>query len=445
MSLSRSLKTHLVSFYLGRRFLRMKRWWFKMGRRGDRRVIFYHQPDDPHSHLLLQVLPDLAEHVAVEVRVLPVPDARFTPDRERLLEWGISDDRQLADRYGLSLPPGATPAGPDLLRRAQAAAVSCAHDLAALVPIGEALLAGDSQSIPVHPDASDVLVANQTAQHRAGHYLGGTLYYEGEWFWGLDRLGLLIERLRGEGMTLPGVLPKPQVLPADAVAEGTPLEFFFSFRSPYSYLAVERTLALAAARGVPLIIRPVLPMVMRGLSVPGVKVRFIARDAARLARQQGQPFGVISDPIGPGILQCLGLFVYADAQGRGAAFIQSAARGIWSEGLDITVEADLSIIVTRAGLDWLDARPWMDRPEGAALAEANRALLLSAGLWGVPSFRYGEFTAWGQDRLAVLSQVVEEGFQGGIVGHLTGDTEQGLDGLPVGLGDVGELKSAAPT
>jgi 2-hydroxychromene-2-carboxylate isomerase len=35
-------------------------------------------------------------------------------------------------------------------------------------------------------------------------------------------------------------------------------------------------------------------------------------------------------------------------------------------------------------------------------AEEHRDALFAAGLWGVPSFRYGGFTTWGQDRLWML-------------------------------------------
>ena len=36
-------------------------------------------------------------------------------------------------------------------------------------------------------------------------------------------------------------------------------------------------------------------------------------------------------------------------------------------------------------------------------AQANATDLLVYGLWGVPSFRVGDFVAWGQDRLPLLA------------------------------------------
>jgi 2-hydroxychromene-2-carboxylate isomerase len=209
----------------------------------------------------------------------------------------------------------------------------------------------------------------------------------------VDRLGLLEERLRGEGVELPSRTVR--TVDVEPAADGQSLEFYFSFRSPYSYLAVEPILQLIEDRGVPLRIRPVLPMVMRGLSVPKAKVMYIARDCARLARQQGTPFGRIADPLGPGIERCLALFSVAEPELQ-APLVRSISRGAWSEGLDITYEPHLRSMVERAGMDWPDT---LDIEGGLEMAEANRQALLALGLWGVPSFRLGDRTAWGQDRI----------------------------------------------
>ena len=40
------------------------------------------------------------------------------------------------------------------------------------------------------------------------------------------------------------------------------------------------------------------------------------------------------------------------------------------------------------------------------IAEANRQEMMALGLWGVPSFRVGETSAWGQDRLWVIEDAL---------------------------------------
>lgn len=59
------------------------------------------------------------------------------------------------------------------------------------------------------------------------------------------------------------------------------LEFFFSFRSPYSYLAAPRAFALAGRFDVEVVFRGVIPMAMRGQSVPVAKRLHTMRDTKR--------------------------------------------------------------------------------------------------------------------------------------------------------------------
>ena len=83
------------------------------------------------------------------------------------------------------------------------------------------------------------------------------------------------------------------------------VEFFFSFRSPYSYLAGPRAFGLRDRFEIELAFRGVIPMAMRGQSVPRAKRLHTLRDADREAARLGMPFGRIHDPIGAGAMRCL--------------------------------------------------------------------------------------------------------------------------------------------
>jgi 2-hydroxychromene-2-carboxylate isomerase len=88
------------------------------------------------------------------------------------------------------------------------------------------------------------------------------------------------------------------------------------------------------------------------------------------------------------------------------AFAKSAMRGIWSEAKDVAEYVDLKDIVERAGMSWEDARAALEpAAANAALKQANGYAedLAVIGLWGVPSFRIGDFVAWGNDRLPLLA------------------------------------------
>jgi 2-hydroxychromene-2-carboxylate isomerase len=64
---------------------------------------------------------------------------------------------------------------------------------------------------------------------------------------------------------------------------------------------------------------------------------------------------------------------------------------------------DLRHVVERAGLPWTEAKAALDNEAATKWATANAADLAVIGLWGVPSFRCGDFVAWGQDRLPLLA------------------------------------------
>jgi 2-hydroxychromene-2-carboxylate isomerase len=153
------------------------------------------------------------------------------------------------------------------------------------------------------------------------------------------------------------------------------------------------------------VLRPVLPMIMRGMQVPTIKRMYIAYDAKREADRLGIPFGELCEANAAAIENLLPLAMWADQRGALLAFAKSATRGTFSEARDMTEYVDLRHVVERAGLPWDEAREVLGSPlraEALKTAQANAADLAVIGLWGVPSFRCGDFVAWGQDRLPLL-------------------------------------------
>jgi 2-hydroxychromene-2-carboxylate isomerase len=75
--------------------------------------------------------------------------------------------------------------------------------------------------------------------------------------------------------------------------------------------------------------------------------------------------------------------------------------------VDVATDAGLYLVAERAGVSQTEVdAAIVDLTEGLALADRNRAALNDAGLWGVPSFRVGAFTSWGQDRLPLVAHVL---------------------------------------
>jgi 2-hydroxychromene-2-carboxylate isomerase len=251
-----------------------------------------------------------------------------------------------------------------------------------------------------------MIQAGATRRRKLGHYLGATLYFEGEWYWGIDRLAHLEQRLRSAGLAhhvaAPLIAPAPEVECRHRPTNGhrPELHFFCSLRSPYTYLAVPRLIELARCYAARLRIRFVLPMVMRGLPVPREKRLYILRDTKREAERLGMPFGRIADPVGVPTERGLAVLHHAMAADKGPEFLWSFLRGVWAEGLDAGSDSGLRTIAVRAGLDETAVSTALRDHTWREVANRNREEMLALGLWGVPSFRVDDQPArWGQDRL----------------------------------------------
>lgn len=387
------------------------------------RLDFYFDIADPMSYVTAQAVSRLVAVYPVElaVHVITPPASDVDPAPGLRVKHAVRDARLIAEYWDVDFPAHresdsglVREVGTALIRdRPAADQLRVATELASAMwrgdkkRLGELLLAhGTESSNSVAP----ILNTNYAELRKAGHYQGAMLAYDGTWYWGIDRLPYLEAALaEATGVTAaPVVAPRPEAERGPLKLSDQPLvcELWFSFRSPYSYLALERIEAVLAPYGVPLVVKPIAPMVARGIPLPGVKRMYIVHDAKREADRHGIPFGELCDPLGPGIDHCIAIAHRAAQHGQMMAFARSAMRGIWAEALDMTEYVDLRTVVERAGIAWDDARAAL-APE--AVGEAMKAAQASAtelavySLWGVPSVRCGEFVAWGQDRLGLLA------------------------------------------
>jgi 2-hydroxychromene-2-carboxylate isomerase len=273
---------------------------------------------------------------------------------------------------------------------------------------------------------TDVLISkNQLLLRKLGHYSSAVMLYAGEWYWGVDRLHYLTSRLDAlrlrrkdeDGEELASLEQAMQMnLPAQVPAKATSLsslEMFYSFRSPYSYLALKRMYAIANAFGLKLEIRPVLPMVMRGLPVPKQKQMYIIKDANREAERNGIAFGKIFDPLGQGVERCLAVLEYAREQSREREFLLTVGHATWALGIDIATDEGMRRVTEKAGLFWPDVMAAMQDEAWKARAEENGESMLESGIWGVPCLRIGSCALWGQDRTWLLARQIEDMCQDG--------------------------------
>ena len=200
------------------------------------------------------------------------------------------------------------------------------------------------------------------------------------------------------------------------------VDVYWSFRSPYSYLATGRLVRLAADYDVDLRIRPVLPLAVREPTffdqVNPMWPPYLFRDTMRIAEYLGIPYAwPRPDPIvqdyatrkvaaeQPYIHRLTRLGVDAVLRGRGLAFIDEVSRLIWGGQVDGWNEGShLSDAAARAGLDLaqMDAAIAADPARYDALIQSNQRDHAAAGHWGVPTMVYEGEPFFGQDRIDLL-------------------------------------------
>ena len=394
----------------------------RVARGEPHRLHYFHQVDDPYSALLAQVLPRLLARydLRLDAHIVGAPADDAAPEREKLVAYSRKDAQLLARHWQLQFTDtGRQPtADACVLARRRLVAAIAADRFAQSAASVSLQLWDPAPTLP--PDRPALADPAQTDRHiadsealrqRLGHYLGATLYYAGEWYWGIDRLHHLESRLQQLGAQRSGdsaaMFPPPTELqPATRAPDAPVIDFFVSVRSPYSAIVAPRAFALAEQTGARLRLRPVLPMAMRGLAVPRSKRMYITQDAAREAYVRQIPFGRLNDPLGRPTERGLALLALAMQQGRDKSFLLSFMQGVWSEGVDAGSDRGLRRIAERAGLSWDDARLALDNGQWRQVAEANRAAMFALGLWGVPSFHVRDLAVWGQDRLWAVRQAV---------------------------------------
>ena len=388
-----------------------------------RRLELYVDIEDPWSYLTAQAISRLVQAYPVELAVHTItpPASDVDPAPTLRTRHAVRDAQQLAEYWDLEFP-GKKEADPNMVRDVGTALVRerpAADQLRAVLELGGSLWAGDRKKLAVqlgawgteaHIEVPPILNEAYARLRKTGHYQGAMIHYGGEWYWGIDRLPYLEAALaRDLGCDVAHVVsPRPQSDRGPLRLSEKPLtcELWFSFRSPYSYLALEQIEDVLAPYDIPLVLRPIPPMVARGFAVPAIKRLYIVRDAKREADRLGISFGELCDPLGAGVDNCLAIAHWAIQQGKGVAFARSAMRGIWSEARDVAEYVDLRVVVERAGLAWDEARAALEparMAEAMKQANASAADLAVIGLWGVPSFRVGDFVAWGNDRLPLLA------------------------------------------
>jgi 2-hydroxychromene-2-carboxylate isomerase len=199
-------------------------------------------------------------------------------------------------------------------------------------------------------------------------------------------------------------------------------DMFWSFRSPYSYLATARVREIVRRYEVECRLRMVYPIAVR---IPGffkrvnpLWTRYLMIDVKRTADMEGLPMGPPRpDPIAmnmatgevaaeqPHIHRLTRLAMAADEAGHGLAFIDEVSQIIWGGAVDgWDTGQHLADAAARAGLDLaqLDSAAIREADRYEHAIAGNQQALEALGHWGVPTFGFEGEPFFGQDRLPAL-------------------------------------------
>ena len=377
--------------------------------------------DDPYSAILIQVLPEFLTRfdVICTIHIVRDKQAEMFPDLHKWQRNSLIDANRLAALYGLhplSVPNKGVHSSQYYLTQLITACEQ--QDIKQCIALFLAYWGGEVSAVntSITVEKEGMLKANFLRLQQLGHYLTATIYYGGEWYWGIDRLDHLESRFNSLGLSKVSPMIKYKRTWTQHSHPSNPyiannksdksFDMYYSARSPYSYIGLEKAAAMAARLNVTLNIKPVMPMMMRGVNVPNSKKMYIFHDTKREAKKLGLEYGHVADPLGQAVINCYAMYPYAVAQAKELQYLLSFSRAVNSQGIRADMHSGLQRIIEAAGLDWHVAKQYLANEEYKTFTQQNINELSEHGLWGVPCYRYQDIIVWGQDRLWVIEQAL---------------------------------------
>ena len=198
--------------------------------------------------------------------------------------------------------------------------------------------------------------------------------------------------------------------------DNSPIDFYFDYSSPYSYIAAERVEDMLKDSGRTIRYCPILyGVITRQLNVPVLvnvpyKGAYSLRDFVRSAHYYGlemnfpDPFPVATQAAARATLM-----LREQQHPQLAAFIRTVFRAYFVDRQDITQRETLGRVAQSLDMDAEAIMQADSDPQWKELLKATVQEASEKGLFGIPYFVVDGETFWGNDRLEQLQRWVTQG------------------------------------
>ncbi|MDB9764104.1 DsbA family protein [Gammaproteobacteria bacterium] len=391
-------------------------------------VLYFHKTDDPYSHLTIQSIEKLKSSYNISFKPILVgeEDAEAIHETSLYSKYCLEDVKRIAPFYDIAFPGNSYPSK-EMVYKANSilSAVNESKFSEIAIKVSFALWSGDEDTIDnlgvIFSSSKDKVIDNivegNKIRNDKGYYFGSAFYYENELYWGLDRLNYLEERLSELGLSTNSVkdpicslnLSAPNQMISNKKVN---LTYYPSLNSPYTLVSAKRVKELSETYPINLITKPVLPMLMRDMSIPEYKAKYIISDAAREGRKYGHEIKNIYSPLGSPARKAYSLFPNIDKAGKGFEYIYELLNASFQDGVNIGSNDYLETLINKLGLDWGVIKNDLNTKQWKHDLDLNLKDMYSGNCWGVPSFKVTDedgsnpFYAWGQDRIWLIKEEI---------------------------------------
>ena len=187
------------------------------------------------------------------------------------------------------------------------------------------------------------------------------------------------------------------------------LEFFFDFRSPYSYLANTQLPSLGAE----VAYRPfeVLGLMAQVGNVPTSitckpKGKYLGADLRRWVGLYGVPFQRHPDLATIDARRLLRAVLAADELGQAGPAVAAIFHAVWGAPAPLATAADVAAVLDGAGVSAPDLASRIDDPALDAALDKATADAAVRGVFGAPVMFVGEEMFFGNDRLNFVREAL---------------------------------------